>query len=75
MRDYVGRAVTLRFTPTVSQRDVDVMILNDDIVENAEEYFIGLLAGSSRVTASPDVAYVTITEDNTDRKSVIGCKD
>ncbi len=69
--DYVGSTLTLMFTPSMSSRDVDIVIMNDDIVENEEEYFTGLLTGSTQVTASPDVAYVTITEDSADRTWVV----
>ena len=60
----------LTFSPTVDVNQVTVTINNDDIHEG-NEAFLGLLdAQGQPVITNPDVATVTIIDDN-DRKFII----
>ena len=60
----------LTFSPTVDANEVTVTINNDDIHEG-NETFLGLLdAQGQPVITNPDVATVTIIDDN-DRKFII----
>ncbi len=62
--------IELTFTPTTSQVTVTVIINNDDIVEDPEQFTAVLNADASGlpVVTAPEVAFVTITEDvDTDR--------
>ncbi len=67
--DYVPNTVELTFTPTISQVTVTVIINNDDIVEDPEQFTAVLNADAGLpVVTAPEVAFVTITEDvDTDR--------
>ena len=67
--DFEATTAVLKFTPAVSRVSVNVSIVNDDRVEDSE-YFFGNLRGTAElVTASPDMANVTIIEDSSDSES------
>ncbi len=60
--------IELTFTPTTSQVTVTVIINNDDIVEDPEQFTAVLNADAAGlpVVTAPEVAIVTITEDTDD---------
>lgn len=67
--DYGGTSILLTFSPNISNVQVPVPIINDDIVENDETFF-GVLdnLGLTVVMTDPALATVLILEDNSDSK-------
>ena len=69
--DYEARTFDLTFSPTISQVNIIIPILNDINLEGSEHFFGALQAQgtSETVIASPDMATVVILEDPSDGKS------
>ncbi len=66
--DYRGNTQTLQFTPSISQHNVSVTIINDAIVEGPENFFGNLMGTAGLVMAAPNLATITISVDTSDRK-------
>ena len=64
--DYSRTTSLLTFTPTVSSRDVDVPILQDDIVETDETFFGSLDPQGQPAFVAPSEATVTILDNDGD---------
>ena len=62
--DYTRTTTLLTFTPTVNDNRVSVNIVDDDIHEDSEIFFGQLDAQGQPVVTNPDLATVTITDDN-----------
>ena len=49
---------------------MNVTIVNDDIVENTENFFANLTTTDTLLTLDPDVAEVIISEDSSDSEFI-----
>lgn len=62
--DYSPTTSVLIFTPTVSEIEVIVPVLQDSIVENTETFFVDLTVDDEQpVVLNPATAYVAIFDD------------
>ena len=68
--DYDRTTSLLTFTPAVNNHQVSVTINDDSIREGNEIFFAQLDAQGQPVITNPDVATVTI-KDNNDRKFMV----
>lgn len=69
--DYSEVSTSLLFTETVDRQCVNVTIVNDDILENIENFFANLTTIVSNILLEPDRAEIQIREDPTDGMSLV----
>jgi hypothetical protein len=62
--DYGSAAGTLRFAPGETTKSFTIPIVNDGLVEGNETFSIALSAPSGMTLASPQIATVTINDDD-----------
>ena len=68
--DYQGPSMDLTFGPGITRRCVDVTVVEDDIMENTENFFGSLTTTDTLLTLDPDVAEVVISEDSSDSEFI-----
>ena len=66
--DYTGEVLLLTFTPSMLANGVPVTIINDNIVESNETFYVVLDPHGQPVITRPDTATLLITEDPSDRE-------
>ena len=62
--DYTSVSQDLTFQPGSERQCVDVPIVNDDDLENEEQFSMTITTEEDRVTLEPDSTTVTITDDD-----------
>ena len=62
--DYVSTSSDLTFSQSSSRECVNVSIVNDDELENEEEFRLTLTTGEDKVNLIPDSTTVRITDDD-----------
>ena len=62
--DYERVIIQLTFSPTVDVNQPVVIIIDDEIHEDSQNFFCRLLAQSQRVNISQERAMITIMDDN-----------
>ena len=65
-QDFVTHSVDLTFGLGITERRVNITIINDIRLEHDEQFnlFISLTVADPAVTLSPDQASITITDDD-----------
>ena len=62
--DYFSVSQDLTFSQSSSRECVNVSIVNDDELENEEEFSLTLTTGEDRVNLDPDSSTILITDDD-----------
>ena len=62
--DYTAVSQVLTFQPGSDRQCVEVAIVNDDELENEEQFTVTITTDEDRVTLEPDSTTVTITDDD-----------
>ena len=62
--DYTSVSQDLTFQPGSDRQCVEVAIVNDDELENEEQFTVTITTEEDRVTLEPDSTTVTITDDD-----------
>ena len=62
--DYQRVSEDVTFQPNVTRQCVKVPIVNDDDLENEEQFTLTLTTVSDRVKTKPDTTTVVITDDD-----------
>ena len=65
-QDFVAHSVDLTFSPSVTQQDVMITIIDDLRLEHDEQFnsFVSLTAADPAVTLSPSQASITIFDND-----------
>ena len=63
-QDFIETPHSFLFTPSQTEHCFDVCLINDDIYEVRQEFFVNLTSNSPGVTLSPQFSIIVVDDDD-----------